>query len=119
MFWLLPILALLSVPQKAPPLTREWVVQAERGVNLDAALARYRSEGRPKALGRHLRYYQRDTQNGRDIVRAVYVIVDMDRGPGIYIEPLPHLFDGGCGVVRLTFDYRTRQLLSAYCNGAG
>ncbi len=37
---------------------------------------------------------------------------------GIHIdEPFPNIFDGGCSVVTLSFDYESQQLLDASCNG--
>ncbi|MNU66841.1 hypothetical protein D3C71_561630 [compost metagenome] len=37
---------------------------------------------------------------------------------GVHIdEPFPMIFDGGCSVVTLSFDYQSGRVLTAHCNG--
>lgn len=116
MHWFLPFLAAVPARGKAPPLTLEWVTQAEKGVGLEASLGDQRNWGAPVIpLAGYARFYQRERKRGHDLVRAVYLRVS--EGAGIRIEPLPVIFDGGCSIISLTFEYATQRVQSARCNG--
>jgi hypothetical protein len=87
------------------------------------------------ALKDYTRFYAPGRINGRDVIEGIYV---GGRGPEIFGEaatavagpdtamavegivgayamkrgqPLPLIFDGGCGVLEMTFDLKTRKLI--------
>lgn len=117
MLWFLGLLAAPPAPQKAPPpLTRAWVAQAEKGLDLSAQLCTQSNQGGLRPLADYARFYQRKKIRGRFLVEATYT--RHEGRPGIYLTPSTSLVaDGGCTVIHLIFDPATRRVLLANCNG--
>ncbi len=140
MFWLLPILALLAMPQQTPRLSADWVKETERQVDIVAILvARGGHERTP--LDRYARFYALAERDGRPIVRAIYIPglepcpksgmlngypcrtpADIARhwAAGIHIKStIPTVSDAGCGGLIFRFDYATRRLIDTECSPEG
>ena len=44
----------------------------------------------------------------------------MSDGNGVHIVPfkeLPKVLDGGCGVIRLTYDVKVKRVVTMFCGG--
>ena len=69
------------------------------------------------------RYYAPITQNGRRIIAAEFLLLDLNNGktPDAHIvsseKDLPVIFDGGCSVINAVYDVEADRILSFACNG--
>ena len=99
-------------------LTSEWVQQFERSLDLDAALKNDSAYDGHLSLGSFARYYEIEVVDGLALVSAVYGPAPLTSGQRVHIgEPLPTIFDGGCGVITLRIEFETGRVISAQCNG--
>lgn len=126
-----------DVHAQNPVLSRDWVVKTEATSDLNVVLGSLalRRGFIPLKIADYARFYRTTTTNERVVVEAVFTTpsplivwlngvavspsadeVRLSR-PGIFLdEYLPIIDDGGCSVVKLSFDYATRRLLTARCN---
>lgn len=69
------------------------------------------------ALRAYARYYALHVIDGRSTIVGSYLL-DAPDPPGRYIRRAPvEVFDGGCAVVTIYFDVRSRRATAIYCNG--
>ncbi|NVJ97403.1 MAG: hypothetical protein HWE25_04575 [Alphaproteobacteria bacterium] len=97
----------------------QWWPNREQIAALEKAVA---LPERALPIDRYAKYYTGYIYEGRKRVLARYVAFTSEarKAGEIYIVDLDHLpmiFDGGCGVVTLDFDFESGQLTSVFCNG--
>jgi hypothetical protein len=77
-------------------------------------------------LNTYVRYYSGVTEQGRKIIRGVYLVVavvrnaQQDSRPGIRIvvpRDIPEIDDGGCHQVNVEYDVASAAVTGIHCNG--
>ena len=68
-------------------------------------------------LADYARYYTAESLHHRRVLRGYFVLKGPDT-PGSYLRESPVIVaDGGCSVVTVYFDLKTRRVAGAVCNG--